>query len=333
MERTKEISILFRVDAGNEVGLGHFFRSLSLANHLSSNGYKIVFCFNPSDFWGKQSLVIDHECIPLLNPENGMLDIVKEKNISLFYLDGLINLKSSCLQEIRKEVPVVFYHNVTEARFNCDLFILPAIHYDTGYLNDLSQKVILYHGLDYIMLNPAILGHKKGVPKSPSTIVITCGGSDPTNLAETICEAIDFDAFPSLSFKLLRGLDDKKSLKLPHENFSEEPFDFKTILESGLVISAFGVLTFELLFLNKTVFSIGHAPSNEKGSKILDQTFNAVVDLGNRNELLKENLSVRLKEFESGNFDNSNLLVPGNRIMDGKGTERVANLIIKELKK
>ena len=84
-------NILFRVDAGGKIGLGHFFRSMTLANELASNSYEISFTFRSSDFWDKtMKSGFKYTTYPL--SENDLyaseLDIIKYKKFDLIYVDG-----------------------------------------------------------------------------------------------------------------------------------------------------------------------------------------------------------------------------------------------------
>ena len=45
------MNFLFRVDAGGKVGLGHFYRSVTLAHEITKRGHNVIFQHEKSIFW------------------------------------------------------------------------------------------------------------------------------------------------------------------------------------------------------------------------------------------------------------------------------------------
>ena len=158
-------NILFRVDAGAEVGLGHFYRSLNLAKALKKLGHRILFTHKPSIFWlDRVNAGFEFENLQLSSEENIIHQerIIKDFNIEIFYVDGFIDFSESEILSFKAlGVTIVFYQNLTQSRIFSDIFILPSIHQGNSFFDKFSNNTNIYRGLIYFTFSEKILSLPK----------------------------------------------------------------------------------------------------------------------------------------------------------------------------
>ena len=336
------MNIVFRVDAYPETGLGHFVRSLDIAINLKKTVRCNVF------FTGKYSenamASLRQSQLPFLNHEISeeekiiIENAIQSWNPSLVFMDTLFPYSSSFIKELKKKTSVVLFHNLCEGRFDADAFILPSAHHSPEIINDIRWKensVEFYHGFEYILLNERLKLIKPRRKKTRETPVvsITTGGSDPRGILLKVLEWINYPEFENISFKAMPGeaFIKRKELEVLTSNLGEnitiEKFNYETLAESDLVISTFGVTSYELIYLGVPVISISHAEMNANGSKILTEKISGFIDLG----LIDHLTETRFRESLNQVLSNKKLSEEFRNItaglIDGKGTSRIINII------
>ena len=108
--------ILFRVDAGGKVGLGHFYRSFNLALVLKNKGYLVTFVHEKSNFWdGITDFEFQHIELESSNANNNMFDICYKENYTILYVDGILEFSEVSIKKIKSKTKVVFYQNIMDS--------------------------------------------------------------------------------------------------------------------------------------------------------------------------------------------------------------------------
>lgn len=333
--------VLIRVDAYPGVGLGHFTRCLAIARELETSlDTEVFFAGNYSD---ETIQVLKKNKIDFLHSSEEVDPIFSRKATEFFdpdvlFIDNLFNYSCEQLQPFREKYRLILMHNLCQGRFCCDDFILPSAHHPVKIINDINwkkNKVNLYHGFDYIPLNPEAITWKEKTRegKNAFRVGITTGGSDPLGVMNLILPWIANSEFPGTEFIALPGRSfiHRKALSKMTAGFPESikvrDFDYRWLSSSDLVISTFGVTSYELIYLQKPVISLSHAPENARGSSILSEKLENFSDLGMANECSPEqflsilNDAIRAWKNSSGN-ERVYSLSP-----DGKGTQRIAGII------
>lgn len=330
--------ILFRVDAGGQVGLGHYYRSLNLALTLKDRGYEILFVHQASEFWDnlKDFPFKHYELFPE-TAENDMISICRDQQAAVFYADGIIQFSPQFIQEIKKTAKVIFYQNLTDAKVLADVFILPSIHQDNAFFAPFENSgTVVYKGLEYFTFNKEIekydsLTFEKD--KSVNKIAVTAGGSDPRNILLTLYEILDEgNISQQVEVAFFYGNDYLYKNNIPEklkDYVSFLPYSTGKIVTYDLLIASFGVSAYEFMCLGMPVIGIGHQKSNAEALRILSAKTGAIYDLGLIDDLGKETFNATLNSLINNTEKLAAMSQKAKRILDTQGICRVVDILEK----
>ncbi|WP_057935974.1 hypothetical protein [Algoriphagus resistens] len=328
---------LFRVDAGGKVGLGHFYRSWHLARELKKRGHTVEFIHRASHFW-KNLVGFDfiHSNLDTEKELVQTLAILKAGDFHTFFVDGMLEFEEEAFKTIKELVKVVFYQVNTASRHLSDIFILPSIHQEADFFSVFDSKTKIFQGLRYFTFNQDISSLSTKPFESledVKNVGIITGGSDPENVLLRVYNMIDFKEFEGIIFSFFFGENflhlNTIPLKVP-KNVVFSPFDFDQIVQTELLVSTFGVSTYEFMCLGMPILSLGHQKSNAYASKVLAQRTNAIFHLGDINELNSKDLIRSLKRFINDKSSREFLVINSKKTIDLKGVDRVVNILENE---
>lgn len=332
------MKILVRVDAGGEIGLGHYFRTMSLCNALNSRGHQLQICHRESEFWTSIAPIagITLTSMPETTEEAIQLDILRSMQPDVFFVDGLIDFSQEFLHEAKKHSRLVFYHNMREAGRYADDFIYPSIHPIEGYISKTHYTGNIYQGLEYLIINDEILALSKDPRFAAATkisrICISTGGTDPKNVLHTLYQKIDHERFTNIKFIYLFGIGYLHASSIPAAapgNVRFEPYRSITIAESDMVIAAFGMTVYECMMLGKLVLSVGHQPSNSAVSKKIADTTHGIFHIGDVAEIGSIDLNEIIAALLQNDRKTDSLRHHAKTAIDGNGLHRIIEIIEK----
>jgi len=326
------MNFLFRVDAGRETGLGHFYRSLALAEFLNEKGHTITFLHQPSGFWEKiKNADFSFEAVELRRATDfDELGIIKNKNIDVLYVDGIIEFSDEYLNQIKKTAKVVFYQNLSSAKHLADVFILPSIHQSESFFEDFDDSTQVYKGLEYFTFNPILSSlEEKEIHSCVKKVGIITGGSDPENTLMNIYNLIDFEEFKKQDFYFYYGEDYMHKNKMTfasRNNIHFQFFDHQKVIKNDLLISAFGVSTYEFMSKGMPIIAFGHQETNAQAASMLAVKTKSLISVGLIN-MMERDINIVLKKVISNYGLRSRLSKSAKEILDLKGVDRVANIL------
>jgi UDP-2,4-diacetamido-2,4,6-trideoxy-beta-L-altropyranose hydrolase len=331
--------IFFRVEASQKIGLGHLIRSISIANTIKNTYTNTEIIFLTGDYMYSTSKIKENEFEYITpsdqNEENFLLSNCINKNADILFIDKLYNYSTDFILKLTKHCKVIMFHNICDGAHLCDAFILPAAHIGTNILDDSrwsNDKVNFYEGMEYVVLNDKIINLRKSKISGTDviTLVLTTGGSDPAGVMLKVLNWINQIELPDITVYALIGESFvhteaieslKKELK---RNIIVTPYNASYFKDANIAISTFGVSTYELIYLGLVVVSIGHCEQNALGSRILSEKCDQLIDLGNIENLSKEEFSMGLScAIDKIRKEDITLCS-----IDGKGTSRVAEIIL-----
>lgn len=337
------MKVLFRVDGYPEVGLGHIIRSQAIAVRLlQDKTHEVIFAGRysdeiPAELQKNRIRVIQ---APESEKEPAFLRrMVDETHPDTVFIDTLYPYSDNNIKEIKQYGRVILFHNLCGGRFSSDVFILPTAHHSEEILLDrrwAEQGVDFYHGFEYIPVNEAVQLLKQSVRSSGKIekIAITSGGSDPkgvmisvlTWLMDNPYPEIRFTALPGTSFVLKKELEGL--LPLLPSNIHVSPFDYHQLANADLVISTFGVTSYELLYLGIPFISISHAKTNAEGSRNLQKRIPLIKDLGLIDRINKEEFIASVDEVLKDPYIRYEFKKISSELMDGQGISRIIDIIL-----
>ena len=327
--------ILFRVDAGEKVGLGHFYRSHNLALALKNKGYLVTFVHEKSNFWDViTDFEFQHLGLDSNNTNNNMFDVCLKGKYRILYVDGVLEFDEENIKKLKGKTKVVFYQNISQSRHLADVFILPSIHQENLFFEKFNTaNTLVFQGLEYFTFNSKIikLTTKQISPSNTiKSIGIICGGSDPRNVMLSVFKLIDYNVWYTVSFNFYYGDNYMHQNSIPKkyaENVSFLSYDVKSISKNDVLIAAFGVSTYEFMALGMPIISVGHQKANANASKILEEKTKSIYHLGLIDFLTKEVLNETISKFVSDITISQKLSEKSKQILDLKGIDRIVRII------
>jgi len=328
------MNILFRVDAGGNVGLGHFYRSYGLAQSIAKRGHQVKFVHRTSDFWNTlDHFEFEHFSYPDSHCDEHMVSLCSELSCDILYVDGIVNFDPSIFAYISENTKVVFYQNISDARHLCDIFILPSIHQTPSFFTNFSKKTQIYQGLEYVLFNPKI----KSLPSKTTSsldqvnrIGVITGGSDPKNVLLRLYELLEVKRWSDITFDFYVGNNFMFVPLLPKKtpvNVNFLPYDFDKIIESDIVISTFGVSSYELLSLGMPLISLGHQKANERASNILQAETDSFTHIGNIDDITSGILNTALDVLITERERREKYNLRAKSLLDYNSEERIISIL------
>lgn len=287
-QQSEVMKILFRVDAGGKVGLGHFYRSITLARKLKEDGHKVVFSFIMSPFWSAQIQAgFDFLMLPLLEAktEEETYLYIKSHCIDIYYVDAILDFSNEFLERLREICKVVFYQNMSAAAPCADIFIYPSLRSNPDFFSLFNNYSTIYRGLKYVIFHPDIflMTRKEWFSGRLRNIAVSAGGSDPLNTLYHIYKIVKNKNFQAYQFTFFYGNDYIFKSNIPKNlpsNIKFQEFNHQEILLSNVLLTTFGVSTYEFLYLKMPVIAYGHQIDNAIASNELAMNTGALISLG-----------------------------------------------------
>lgn len=250
----KKPLIIIRTDGNNLIGMGHIYRSITLAQEFKKFNAEICFIIgNNSSIFSK--LQKYGKCYISNNLETKEIQIIQKLNPDIIIIDLLKKFfpfsKNYFLQihSIGKLVTIDFIGNENKySDLTINYLFKPKIHsFDNAYF-----------GLKYAIIRKQFLRFRKNfyIKKNVKSILILQGGADTHGFSLKIIKALS-KIDKNIAITLVAGpafLEWKKLLKLKKyfknlkilHNISNMP---KEMIKHDLAISAAGNSLLELLFL------------------------------------------------------------------------------------
>jgi spore coat polysaccharide biosynthesis predicted glycosyltransferase SpsG len=331
------MKILIRADAGDSIGLGHFYRSVSLAEQLENNNHTVDFICNKTLFW--ENIVANkfNRNVFFINQENSEINVIKNSNYHYYIIDGNIEYPEEVITNIKMTCKVVMYQNLTNSRFLSDIYILPSIHQNSSFFEGFSSKTKVFKGLQYFTFNNSITRcNTVNICEKVTKIGVITGGSDPNNVLSFLYKLIIqfriYEIFNDINFTFFYGNNymHKDQINAHNENHKFKEFDLKYVLNNDIIITAFGVSTYELLALGMPLISLGHQNTTSIASDYLAKKSNSFLSLGYYQDITKEKLKETIEillDYDLRKTLNQNAV----KLLDLHGTERIIKILEEEI--
>lgn len=235
-------NIIFRADGNPMLGMGHFTRTLALAEMLNNNFHCIFATHKPNDYQIKE---IERVC-------HGEIDLPEDNshfNVFLTFLKG------NEIVVLDNYYFTTEYQKAIKAK-GCKLVCIDDMH-DKHYIADIvinhaegmlpadfsvEDYTKLLLGNSYALLRSPFLTPIQANLKNKYSALIIMGGADPQNITQTIINKI---SGADLN-KPVAIVANRNSIKTPHDNKTEK-FQFFHKLSSSdifqlMQLSNFGIL-------------------------------------------------------------------------------------------
>lgn len=328
------MKILFRVDAGGKVGLGHFYRSVTLARRLREDGHEVIFSFLESPFWSARlEAGFDFSVKPLHGTEVEAVtrSYIESYGVDVYYVDAILDFSDGFIEKLREVSKVVFYQNMSAAGPRADVFIYPSSRVNPEFFGQFDGRPTVYRGLEYVVFHPdiSLLPMKEMFSGGVRQVAVSAGGSDPLDTLRRIYNIVRTGDFKAYRFVFFYGSDYAFKSEIPRDlssNVEFREFNHREILRADVLLTAFGVSTYEFLCLGMPVIAYGHQASNAIASDELAQSTGALISLGEIGAVTQSCIADALLQLSLPEF-RTEMLRRAASAIDLDGVSRVAAIL------
>jgi len=317
--------ILFVVTGNREVGLGHVYRSLTLANSLLP--YEIEFLVDKNSRLAYTKIAELNYKVHI-QTEESLVEEIKKINPDVIINDILDTSAEYVLSLKKNGFTVINFEDIGEGALYADLVI------NALYPEKLPRPNHYFGYKYFIPRDEFIHSPTKKIKPLVENILITFGGTDPNNLTVKVLESIyDFCKEKNISIKVILGLGykDKETLKKFRDisilrdvkNMSEH------MLEADVIFTSAGRTVYEAACIGTPTIVL--AQNERELTHFFATAENGFVNLGLGIKVSKSDILNTFK-YLVDNFEERKFL---SKLMLSKdirsGKERVLNLIKKTI--
>lgn len=341
--------VAFRTDGNTSIGLGHLTECLTLAKRLQ-NHYSVSSLFIiSSDTVEIQKLGDFTPATERLTANIGEEDskltgqILKKHRINLL-VTNLRAVTSDYLNDLKKRgITLVCIDELGNRDIIADVVINGSIVGDWHRYQFQSQSTLTYFGPEYMIMDKAFgTFHQKEKPIKPETtnILVTMGGVDRSGATLRIIEALNrLDKKIRKSIVVGPAFHHRSKLeellpRVKENNFqmSYVPANMAELMfEVDLALSAGGNTLYELACVGTPSMVLYEDEHEGIQGRVFDRE-RAAICLGKGSEVPQEQITASVSSLLRDQALRTEMSQNGKRLVDGKGTERVCDIILDKLK-
>jgi UDP-2,4-diacetamido-2,4,6-trideoxy-beta-L-altropyranose hydrolase len=328
---------VLRVDGGETIGYGHLVRSGALAAELLACGHTIsVVTTTPQPARAIFPAGVDIIELPTRGDPKPFVERLETVTPDVVFADAY-PVDTEYQRAIRDRIPLAVLQDDARYAVCADLFVNRNLYASDLDYEFVGQKPEMCLGTDYVLLRNEIRNYAADEPPwrdQPERALVTMGGSDIANLTPTVVRAFDgldihVDAIvgPGCSESQERGIREGARASSAEVHVHRDPDDLaERMFQADFAVSTASSTTYELLALGTPIVSIPVADNQEPIASALRD---------------REAATVLTQESEKGGFRNAIVEYMrnselrrgrqsyGRELIDGRGTERVADAIAK----
>ncbi|PIN73337.1 UDP-2,4-diacetamido-2,4,6-trideoxy-beta-L-altropyranose hydrolase [Candidatus Woesearchaeota archaeon CG10_big_fil_rev_8_21_14_0_10_45_16] len=328
-------TIAIRTDGSQSYGMGHVQNALTLAAYLKRyDDFSIYFVMIfPEGMEKVRQHGYDTET--LRNDDlKELLQVLKRRKTDLLITD-LLEIKEDYSEDLQKaNIKSVCCDILGRSRLKADLLFNRTVIEKRWENYDRNSKTKFFLGTRYVVLKPEyglICSQTRNISQTAKNVLITMGGGDEFNITTRVVRILK--GFPDLSLTVVLGsaFADEDTLREAVKGTSikiikDVPSLAKLFLENDIVIGAGGSTLYELACTGTPALIIpmnDHQVENAeafaaKGSVISTRIHSEATDKEIGESFIKIADNSVLRKMMSNK---------GKKITDGKGAERVAEII------
>ncbi|MCX6681140.1 MAG: UDP-2,4-diacetamido-2,4,6-trideoxy-beta-L-altropyranose hydrolase [Methanothrix sp.] len=336
-------TLLIRADASQEMGTGHVMRCLALAQAWKDVGGNPIFAMSAKTESIESRLKSEGFEVISLDADPGSVadayqtaDISARKNACFVIVDGYHF--GSLYQKLMKSLGVRFLFiddNGHADHYYADIVLNQNIHADKKLYYHRENYTKLLLGTKYVLLRREFRDFRnwiRDVPNAVRNILVTFGGSDPTNATCKTIQALEQLNITDVQIRIVAGGSNYRYSQL--QSFAESRHWIRIdrnvtnmpelMTWADIAVSAAGSTVWELAFMGLPSLIMIVADNQYKAASELDRTgcFKLVQEHNLSEELNKLLLSKSLRSSYAHRCKD---------LVDGDGCMRVLSAIFKEV--
>lgn len=311
----KSARVLFRVDAGPDLGMGHLSRSVALAETLRREfGAEVVFATSRPRSTRPAIIERGFECIALKRtsaPSETELESLRAGLASVMptvtVIDTPFPISERYLRSLRRVVGgrIVVMDNLCETGRHADRVIFPNAHIDAENLPVALRANAVFGAQYFFAREPPKAKYKPGRGRARS-VLISMGGSDPHRITLKLLEFLtrlagdDPGLFRGLSIDLVIGpmFSFKRSVLSRARRLGTTVRVLQNVQDlmsrmpaHDFCVLSFGVAMYEATMTHTPALIVGHTADQGKWGRKLER-LDLVLNLGHYETLVYADFAV-----------------------------------------
>lgn len=332
--------ILFRVDGGAGIGMGHVYRSLAIADEIRSvsPAADMQFLMKAEHAEGVQRVSNTGYPVRILSDDTprAVEEEIQEYSPNVIVNDFPAPLRQDYLEALAKlgasTVNLVDTLDDIEKPAALASVIIATMHADQVELDD------FYGGPEFAILRESFSNQHKEVRELGREVIVSFGGSDPQGLTLKVLRALDGVSAdllgmnvkavlgPAFSYKkelgsLLPGLSYEPKVLENVEQMAE------VLAQADLVFCSGGMTVFEISSLGTPGVVLCQNAREQRRMETFSRE-GTVVYLGLGTEVGEATIRNAAKELLENVNKRKDMSEAGRRLVDARGTQRAAKVVI-----
>ncbi|WP_338729871.1 UDP-2,4-diacetamido-2,4,6-trideoxy-beta-L-altropyranose hydrolase [Haladaptatus sp. DJG-WS-42] len=328
--------LAIRADGGPTIGYGHLVRSGALAEEFLERGHNVTFATTtPEHVTDVCPTDVETVTLPKRDDPTPFVAWLETETPDVVFTDAY-PVDTDYQREIREQVPLAVLQDDARHAVCADLFVngnLNASSLEYDYV-DSKPKTCL--GTRYVLLRREIRDLASQNPpwrENPEQALITMGGSDTANLTPTVVRSFDgldlrVDAIvgPGFTENQEQEIRDAGANVSADVRVARDPENLpERMFQADFAVSTASSTTYELLALGTPFVTFAVVDNQEQIAASL-QEYDIATVLGWRAD--DEKIKNAIKTYSSNTTLRREHRERGRNLVDGNGTERIANKMV-----
>jgi len=294
------LKIVIRVDGDYDMGLGHVYRALTLANRMSFH-HNVYFLLDENKRLGIKKVREYHYPVYTFKSQKEMIERIKEMSPHIVINDILDTSQDYIRWLKEKGYFVVNFEDLGDGSDIADI-VINAL-YENSY-----PPSNHYYGYRYVCLRDEFyIFPPRDIKKNVNRILVTFGGTDPNNLTIRTMKAIESLGLKEIEIKVILGLGcrDKKMIYEYAENLSKEGFKIgvrenvrimaKEMRDADIVVTSNGRTIYETASMGIPCISI--AQNERESTHLFVRHSKCIVYLGMASNIEEIDIKMAIKKL------------------------------------
>ena len=325
-------NVVFRVDGGGEIGMGNIYRCLTIAKKLSQrNQTNITFVCRETYTAGIEKInKSQFECVTVAESEDDSSEILSLDPDIVFF--DILNTRKDDVARLQEELAaVVNLEDLAGGLQHAD-FVINALYEESG--DSTNHK----SGADYFILRDEFTRESKPIPQTAENLLITFGGSDPSNLTTRVLSALE-DTVQEMSTTVVLGPGFEHTeafAKLPEsivENITikRAVSDMAELMAwADLAVVSGGRTVYELAAMGTPAIVITQNKREHSRMSVLMEK-EVIEYLGEGSSITERKITEAIEALRTDRKKREQLSANGTMYVDGNGTQRVLDIVFESL--
>ena len=335
------MKVLVRVDAYDEIALGHLSRCIELGKELVDLNNKVIFlCYEDDSAKARlKDSKAKFKLLPFkINEDKFLEDEIQilesySESIDILILDSY-NVDRAYFKLLNHFFPVIIYLDDIKSDFEyVDMVINPSCKVTNN--NYMAKNVL--HGIEFLILGKDYLNPKpRPVNSNISSIIITMGGIDHFNISSRVLPILE-EINDNIEVNLIIGPyyenTDQIKKAASESNLTVNFFEGLTnissvIMQSDIAISAGGFTLYELCSMSTPTIGISLWDNQKNNVDCLAEK-GALIPLYYSSKYFDSELETELRRLIENLELRKKISKASKEVISGNGAKKIAKEIVK----